>query len=83
MKSIQYTLRDVPDRVDRALRTRAKAEDRSLNAIAVEVLSAGIGVGSEPPRFHDLDEFAGTWVKDPAFDAAIADMDKIDKDLWR
>lgn len=83
MKSIQYTLRDVPSFVDHALRARAKTEGRSLNSIVVEVLSIGSGVGSEPPRFHDLDEFAGTWITDPAFDAAIADMDAIDEGLWR
>ena len=83
MKSIQYTLRDVPERVDRELRSRAARERQSLNSVALHLLAVGLGMSGEPPRSHDLDSVAGSWIEDPAFDAALKSMDKVDKDLWK
>ena len=31
----------------------------------------------------DLDDLVGTWVQDDAFDKAMAEMDRVDEDLWR
>ena len=31
---------------------------------------------------HDLDDLAGSWVKDPAFDKALRGMDHVDMKLW-
>ena len=83
MKRNQYTLRDVPEAVDRALRSRAIREKRSLNSVALHVLTIGLGISEEPPYARDLDALAGTWVEDPAFDAALREMDTVDKDLWK
>ncbi len=38
----QYTLRGVPDHVDRALRERAATYGRSLNRVALEALELGL-----------------------------------------
>ena len=78
----QYTLRGVPDHVDRALRERAASYGWSLNRVALEALEQGLGLEREERRFHDLDHLAGTWVEDPAFDQAIAEMDVIDEESW-
>ena len=83
MKSTQYTLRDVPESVDRALRSRAAREHQSLNSVTLHVLSVGLGLSDQPRCLHDLDPLAGTWVEDPDFDAALRDMDSVDKELWR
>jgi len=83
MKRIQYTLRDVPESVDRELRSRALRERQSLNSVALHLLTAGLGLSGEPPCSHDLDPVAGSWVEDPAFDAALRSMDKVDKGLWK
>jgi hypothetical protein len=32
---------------------------------------------------HDLDDLIGTWQEDPAFDAAIADFERVDEEVWR
>ena len=82
MSRKQYTLRDVPERIDRELRARATREKQSLNAMALHVLAVGLGVGDEVPHFGDLDGIAGSWVEDPAFDAALRDRDQIDRELW-
>jgi len=80
---MQYTIRNVPAAVDRALRQRARTERRSLNAVAVDALAqgAGIDLASEPRR--DLSRIAGSWQDDPDFEAAIAAQDQIDESLWR
>ncbi len=80
--SRQYTVRNVPEEVDRALRKQAKANGKSLNDTALEALCRAAGVDA-PQRYHDLDFLIGTWVEDPAFDQALADQRKIDPDLWR
>jgi plasmid stability protein len=81
-KTAQYTIRGVPAFVDRALRARAKKEDKSLNQLALEALQQALGL--DKPKAHtDLDEFIGTWVEDPEFDKAIAEQDQIDEELWR
>jgi plasmid stability protein len=78
----QLTLRRVPRAVGARLRERARREGRSLNAVAVEALVRGAGLGTEPVRSSDLDDLAGTWVADPAFDRALAEMDAVDEESW-
>jgi len=78
----QYTIRDVPVEVDRALRKEAKESGKSLNDTAVEALRRATGIDA-PQRYHDLDFLIGTWVEDPEFDQALADQRKIDPELWQ
>lgn len=79
----QYTIRDVPQRVDMVLRESAVKDRKSLNEAAIEAMTRGLGIAGEEVRHHDLDDLAGTWVDDPAFDQAIRDMDRIDPELWK
>jgi len=82
-KAKQYTVRDIPLRVDEALRRKAKREGKSLNQVAVEALTLAAGRAEQPPTYHDLDDLAGTWVADPEFDAALEAQDQIDPELWK
>mgnify|MGYP001038367150 CR=1 FL=1 len=82
-RHVQYTLRRIPQHVDQELRRRARAQGQSLNAAAVSALERGLGLGERPVRHHDLDDLAGTWVDDPAFDEAMRQLDRIDAELWR
>ena len=81
---MQYTIRNVPDLLDEALRRSAREQGKSLNEVAIEALARGAGLSSEH-RFpqRDLSDIAGTWRKDPAFEAALAAQDTIDPELWR
>lgn len=79
----QYTLRNVPSRVDQRIREVAEQYGSSLNQAALEALSRGLNLGTEPVIHHDLDDLAGTWVADPAFDQAMKAMDRVDKELWK
>ncbi len=83
MDRIQYTIRGVPERLDKAMRRRASREGKSLNEAVLEALNAGAGLSETPVRYSDLDDLAGSWVSDPEFDRAIEEMDRIDPELWR
>lgn len=80
---MQYTLRDIPPSLDSELRRRAKDEGKSLNAVAIEALLRGAGLGETALRLRDVSDIAGTWQEDPEFDRVIAEQDQIDEHLWR
>lgn len=80
---MQYTLRRIPKHLDRALRQRARAQNKSLNEVAVQALMDGCGVQAEPIRRRDLADVAGTWHSDPSTDAALLDQRQVDSDLWK
>lgn len=79
---MQYTVRGIPKRVDEEIRRRARRQGRSLNEVAVDALIAGLGLGGERVVRRDLTGIAGTWRKDPDFDAAMAAQHTIDENLW-
>ena len=80
---MQYTLRNIPDYLDAALRGSARDQGKSLNDVAIEALTRGAGLADTPQRQRDLQDIAGSWRKDPAFDAALAAQDTIDEEMWR
>ena len=80
---MQYTLRNVPEEVDRTLRERAHRERRSLNDVALEALRQGAGLARTPVRRRDLSDLAGSWVEDPETDRALEQQRRIDDELWR
>ena len=80
---MQYTIRNIPDNLDAALRNTAQLQGKSLNEVAVEALVRGAGLSDQPIRRRDLSYIAGTWVEDPAFDEAIAAQRTIDEEMWK
>jgi antitoxin FitA-like protein len=80
---MQYTIRGIPAAVDNALRERARAAGKSLNEAAVEALAEGSGVAGSRRKRRDLADIARTWKVDKAVEAALADQDRVDEDLWR
>jgi len=83
MQNIQYTIRGVTPALDRCLRQKAAQEGQSLNAIAMSLLERGLGLSGNAVRYTDLDDLAGTWVKDPAFDDTVARLHQIEPELWK
>jgi hypothetical protein len=81
-ETVQYTLRHVPKRLDRALRQRRKKAGGTLNQIAIETLERGLKDIPQYGNFHDLDSLSGTWQEDKAFDAIIEANHQIEKKLW-
>jgi hypothetical protein len=81
VKSIQYTLRNVPESADRLLREKASTYGMSLNETALKALQTGLGQSSVALH-HDLDVYAGSWIQDNVFDDVMKDRDRIDDELW-
>jgi len=79
---MQYTIRNIPNLLDAALRRRAREHGKSLNEIAIEALARGAGFGMQRDPQRDLSDVAGTWRSDRAFDLALAAQDAVDKELW-
>ena len=80
---MQYTIRNVPDTVDEALRKAARTKGKSLNEVAIEALARGAGVTGHSRPQRDLADIAGSWHKDAAFDSALAAQDTIDEEMWQ
>lgn len=80
---MQYTIRNIPETLNGALRRAAREQGKSLNEIAVETLARGAGITQERNPQRDLSDIVGTWREDPAFDSARAAQDTIDEEMWR
>ncbi len=77
---VQYTIRGVPQEVDRALRTKATQLKISLNQVVVnELTRATIGRA----RKADFSGLVGQWTPDPEFDDVIASQRQIDWEKWK
>jgi hypothetical protein len=83
MKSMQYTIRGVPEKLDGLLRERAQKYESSLNSLLLDALARGLGADGETVVSHDMDDLAGTWIEDEEFDRAVAAFEMVDEDLWR
>ncbi|HEX9729544.1 MAG TPA: hypothetical protein VGA37_13640 [Gemmatimonadales bacterium] len=79
---MQYTLRNIPPALDRALRQRARAEGKSLNAVAVSAMARALGFTEEAVTHRALDDLRGSWASDPECEAALEAQDTIDESLW-
>ena len=80
---MQYSVRGIAPEIDAALRNRARAEGKSLNAVALEVLAEGVGLGEAAVARRDLSDVAGSWRRDARIEKALADQDEIDEALWK
>ena len=80
---MQYTIRGIPPALDAALRERARVAGQSLNEAALQALMDGAGLTGERKKRRDLSDLVGTWKADQEFEAAIAEQDQVDEDLWK
>lgn len=79
---MQYTIRKIPKRLDRAIRERARREGKSLNRVTIEALMQAFGLDGESLRRRDLSDLAGTWKDDSETERALAEQRRIETDLW-
>jgi hypothetical protein len=75
------SLRNLPPEVEKAILETSRSEGISLNKATLRLLQASL---HKPARNSDFDEFFGTWSKAEAdeFDAALAEMRKVDPIDW-
>jgi len=85
MKTI--TIRNMPPRIERAIRQRARTRKTSANRAVIGMLEDHLGSSvSEPAaEYHDLDDLAGVWDEHEAglFDASLVRQRAIDEDMWK
>jgi plasmid stability protein len=79
---MQYTIRNIPAELDRAIKARAKRLGKSVNQVALEALARSVG---QPLRRRNLRAMPGAWSRKEAarFDRFLEDHRKIDDELWR
>jgi len=80
---MQYTLRNIPEAIDRALRALARREGKSLNEVAIHALARAVGASGERIKRRDLRDLAGNWEEDPEFERTRGDHDRVDSEQWR
>lgn len=80
-RKIQYTIRNVPNSVDKQLREKAAEDGLSLNEATLKTLQEGLGdgVGGE---HDDFDAYANTWIQDESVDEALREFDRVEDEMW-
>jgi len=59
----QITLRQIPDVLDKQLRTMASKNKTSLNRLIISLLMKGMGLSAGFDKQRNLTDLAGTWSK--------------------
>lgn len=79
---MQYTIRNIPPELDRAIKARAKELGKSVNQVVLEVLAQRLG---QPVRRRDLRKMPGAWSRQEAlkFDLFLEQERAIDEELWK
>jgi hypothetical protein len=79
---MQYTIRNIPPELDRAIKARAKRLGKSVNQVALEALA---NVVDRPVKRRSLREMPGAWSKSEAqkFDRFLQEHRSIDDELWK
>lgn len=68
---MQFSIRNVPDTLDEALRRAAREQGKRLNQVAIEALARGAGVTGERRRQRDLGDVAGNMAQRSGFQQRI------------
>jgi len=83
MKTIQYTIRNIPRSVDQVIRKKAQQEGISFNQTVVNLLSLqvlGTTKATEDTHFNWL---FNKKTLDSEFDQAINELSQIEEALWQ
>lgn len=69
---MSYTLENIPDEIDRALRERAAAEQKTPESVIFDLVASGLNSKSH----------AGGWRDDHEFQVALREQGLIDWEAW-
>ena len=83
MSNIQYTIRNIPEPVDRVIKKRSKQYGRSFNQTVIDLLSLQTFGTTELPKDDNFDFLFNKNTLDDSFDEAINDISKVDKKMWK
>lgn len=79
MKAVQYTIRGVPEQVDRYLRKKSRISGKSLNQVIIDELSERAGRPDQSLR-ESLTWFIGSGIDDETL-KALEEEDKMQKKI--
>jgi plasmid stability protein len=82
------TIRGVDEKLERALKERAKREHMSMNKLVIRILQRNLVKDEESEMlktYDDLDHLAGTWSDAEAreFEEYISPFEQIDEEMWK
>lgn len=78
MSGMQYTIRGVPEELDRRIRAEAQTTGKSINQVVLETLErAKLPAG---PPYHDLDWFIDSGIADSGEEEALRWLDALPTD---
>lgn len=80
----QITLRQIPDILDKQLRSLASKNKTSLNKIVLSLLMKDLGLSVNSGKKRDLTDLWGTWTRNQydEFQKNTEDFSQIDPELW-
>jgi hypothetical protein len=86
MKAI--TIRNLPKKVERLIRTKAQERSMSINKVVISLLEERAGKNEKKKRkrvYHDLDHLSGKWSGDEyrEFKNTLYQQRGIDEELWK
>lgn len=85
MKSL--TIHALDDQLAGQIKQRAQDLSISMNELVKRILAEGLGIKAPdvPPHRDDFAGFCGVWTADDlkAFEAQVADTEKIDPEDWK
>jgi hypothetical protein len=78
----QYTIRNIPPDLDKAIKARAERLGKSVNQVALEALANAV---ERPVKKRSLRDMPGAWSKSEAerFDRFLREHRAIDDELWK
>lgn len=81
--ALQYTIRNIPENVDRILRSRAKRLGKSFNQVALDALVEGAGESAAVK--HDLDFMIGSMSNSEArrLEDEVQRQRHLDPEMWK
>lgn len=80
----QITLRQIPDVLDKQLRSLAGKNKTSLNKIVLSLLMKNMGLSVNSDKKRDLTDLCGTWTRNQydEFQKNTENFNTIDEEIW-
>lgn len=80
---MDYTIHNVSEELDAAIRERVAFERKTLNAVLLEVLARGFGVVKRVPAKSDLATIFDGTPLEPEVIQALEEQRQIEPDDWK
>jgi len=81
----QITLRQIPEALDKQLRSLAGKNNTSLNKVVLSLLMKSLGISADSAKKRDLSGLCGTWNEGEydEFRKNTENFNQIDQEIWK